>query len=1132
MPDRLYEDIERAIGLELDGRLFERCAVDLLREAYYPDLRGTPHGRDAGMDGISGPDNDPEFILVATTSNDFPRNLRSSEQRYVDAGGPCRTVVFATTRKVTGDRRLRLRDELKCRWRVQLLAVHDQGDFIHLLYHDPQWRRDLLNVAGIAKALSRLPANARPILPIPLIGRDGDLERLRAVSADLVLVGKPGVGKTFLLEQLAAEDWCLFDSGWNIVDLEDAIREMRPRRIVIDDAHFDESDRISQIRRLGREMEAEFSIVAVSWPGQADVVAVNMRDAVRIEIEELEGDQIVQLVEAVGVVGPPDLQRLIVKQARGCAGLAVTLALACVAGRAYEVATGRALLEDLAGWYRRTLGNEIRHTLGVLALAGEHGATLAQVREVLGLPLPRISEVVRGMASGGTIDEVPGPPNMRMRVQPETLRYALVGEVFFSGPGALNVASAVDCLDSPSIAAIPIIGAIHRGAAASRDYLRSIVNWSDGRAAKEYALLGPVEFQTALAEAPLHKTRVAGAAYEVGIEPGLALQILMEQAVDDDRAENSTPDHPLRLVGDYLGSEKAGIQERRTAVDMARTWLSQGGDGEVGVRVLMHTVHPEMRSVSTDPGLGNTINIRESVVPLSWIDDLTQLWDEILGIVECAEDLPPAPLLEGLHYWVQPDILGFGRGPDEETVGAIRNVAARVIERLSHIFQARPGALSRLRDYAEGGELPVEVDIPEEFATLFPMRWRGREGDGELEDWEWHAHNEVARLGEALGNRAATDIAALIVDADASAAAAGINYPRHTPRLAQILAANLDEPEALLAALDERGAAPDIVLPLLDRTVDVRRPGWESALARQLDSNQNVGTAISTALRLPCGHGLKRLAVRKSAQWLSVIDALVFRDEIDDGTLALLFDAPDLPVRLQAAIALGTVRSGGRLADLPASTLARWREIIIESPADHMSLPPILEHDHQLCADWLRAWFERIRRLKGYQFLHHAVADAIAALPVDVRVALIGDIPPGVLPDMLWEPIKWLVSDDLQVAIALFDRSDIEDVHRAALFRGPSEAWMDRALLAVDRGWQPDEIVGLTLFSENVGMGEESQIMQGKIDGFASLRRGAAQPDGEQRERIIAAGIACFERMRDDAAERERQERIFGWEAG
>ena len=522
------------------------------------------------------------------------------------------------------------------------------------------------------------------------------------------------------------------------------------------------------------------------------------------------------------------------------------------------------------------------------------------------------------MASGGTIHEVSGEPNTRMRVQPETLRYALVGEVFFSGPGALNVASAVDCLDSPSIAAIPIIGAIHRGAAASRDYLRSIVDWSDGRAAKEYALLGPVEFQTALAEAPFHKTRVAGAAYEVGIEPGLALQILMEQAVDDDRAENSTPDHPLRLVGDYLGSEKAGIQERRTAVDMARTWLSQGGDGEVGVRVLMHTVHPEMRSASTDPGLGNTINIRGKCgAPVMDRRSDCNSGMKSSGSSSALKIFPPLLFSKVSTIGSTPGILGFGRDPDEETVGAIRNVAARVIERLSHIFQARPGVLSRLRDYAEGGELPVEVDIPEEFATLFPRRWRGREGDGELEDWERRAHNEVARLGEVLRNRAATDVAALIVDADAEAAAAGINAPRHTPRLAQILAANSDEPEALLAALDERRAAPDVVLPLLDRMVEVRRPGWESTLARQLDSNQNVEIAISTALRLPCSENLKRLAIRKSAQWLSLIDDLVFRDEVDDATLALLLDAPDLPVRLEAALALGTVGSGCQLADLP-----------------------------------------------------------------------------------------------------------------------------------------------------------------------------------------------------------------------
>ena len=164
-----------------------------------------------------------------------------------------------------------------------------------------------------------------------------------------------------------------------------------------------------------------------------------------------------------------------------------------------------------------------------------------------------------------------------------------------------------------------------------------------------------------------------------------------------------------------------------------------------------------------------------------------------------------------------------------------------------------------------------------------------------------------------------------------------------------------------------------------------------------------------------------------------------------------------------------------------------------------------------------------------YESLPPRVADAIAKLPADLRVALIGDIPSGVSAHMLREPIKWLVSDDLQVAIALFDRSDIEDVHRAALFRGPSEAWMDRALLALDRGWQPNEIVGLTLFSENGWSGEASHYFQGKIDEFAGLRRDTEQPDVGRRERIVAAGIAHFERMRDEAAAHERQERIFGW---
>ena len=90
---RPCESIERAFQQPLNGQLFERCAVDLLRDNCYPNLRGTPDGRDDGIDGVAGPDAELEFVLVATTAKDFAGNLRKSVKRHVGTRNPCRAVV-------------------------------------------------------------------------------------------------------------------------------------------------------------------------------------------------------------------------------------------------------------------------------------------------------------------------------------------------------------------------------------------------------------------------------------------------------------------------------------------------------------------------------------------------------------------------------------------------------------------------------------------------------------------------------------------------------------------------------------------------------------------------------------------------------------------------------------------------------------------------------------------------------------------------------------------------------------------------------------------------------------------------------------------------------------------------------
>ena len=185
MPDTLDRAIRDAIERPLDGTTFERCAVDLLREVY-PSLRPVEGGNDAGMDGVGElPDGTP-FFLVATVQRDARGNLERNVKSHIDAGGTRRAVVFATSRPITGQREVALDNHLRDRFGVRLVMIHGRADFIARLYRNAHWRRELLGVLGEARALSRYPATRRPTPEIPLVGRDEELDQLKAIEDDLV----------------------------------------------------------------------------------------------------------------------------------------------------------------------------------------------------------------------------------------------------------------------------------------------------------------------------------------------------------------------------------------------------------------------------------------------------------------------------------------------------------------------------------------------------------------------------------------------------------------------------------------------------------------------------------------------------------------------------------------------------------------------------------------------------------------------------------------------------------------------------------------------------------------------------------------------------------------------------------
>ena len=254
--------------------------------------------------------------------------------------------------------------------------------------------------------------------------------------------------------------------------------------------------------------------------------------------------------------------------------------------------------------------------------------------------------------------------------------------------------------------------------------------------------------------------------------------------------------------------------------------------------------------------------------------------------------------------------------------------------------------------------------------------------------------------------------------------------------------------------------------------------------------------------------------------------------KIRHADIPLLLEDPDPQVACAAAIALGAGAADitqwrQRFAGLPPPVLARWREIVVNSPPEDRwdrSLARILGSDRDLCIEWLRAWFGRLREHRPEAYVLGPgieVRKVIGELPADVRAKLIADLPAGAPSGAPGDAVQSLVSGDIAVAKALFGRPDIEHLHRYALAGGHEdigEAWMDLALLAMDHGWEPERIAAAVLrYGYSGWNGDESEHWRRYVEAFRRLLPAPEQPDAERRKRIADAGMARFGKLRDGA---------------
>ena len=898
--DPLYQSIEKRLGERLDPELFERCAVELLREVY-PGIVPITGGDDGGRDGaISSCAGEP-LPLVVTTSQRVLGNLTRNLNRYRRAGGSALEAVLATSQELTG-RRVRNLERRARELGFTLRNVHDQRDFTARLYRNPMWRRELLGLSGDLPALSALPDKAGSRLTMDLVGRDREMDWLRRPSGDVVVVGQPGVGKTALLEELAREGGGLFPiltwtgsamavTSGDMRRIADAYRVQRPPRIFVDDAHLREALTRS-LARLRDEIGAEFAIVATTWPSHEDEVRRDLLCPLErvLQVGGLDRSDAESIVRQVQAGFPEDLVGEILNQSvdnrpvddpreaeyhsggHVRPGLAVTLARYASQGDLADLATGRLLLSEVrkdAG----LAGSQLDH-LAAFALGGSAGMRLTMAAQALDTPATTVRQSLRQVSGTGIVRDIRGGA---AAIHPGHLRHALLRRTFFSGASSLPLEPAIDGVEDAVPCTETLIGVAGRVGRVLDDDVREGLHArirtrledheqaGVGRSLWEsYALTGEDAVGWILDEHPDRTTSIPGTALRHA--PSRFLGGLVSRTLND-------PDEAEALIDSIRAWVLAGLPgkdaaERRESLVGELGAHARSLDSRPASRKAIAELLAAAFSLSFQRWRGDPIEVTDFTITLGSLPavdvrKIAELWPLALPVLRELGRVGVSCAREVIRGWLSgPGVLN----ELPETKATAREEVRRMLPGVLDLAGNEPGILLWAHRLAHRHGLDAELpDIGDPvLPRLFPdPRWPRDRSDG-LRELRERLRRESPPEDRPEGgldaiagdfarewqHEAPKDVTARLSHYERQRQLMGHSYPNVLRRIPMLLAQDVDDPGAWLQELVDANAPAEWVHPFLEAAIVMSgsaSPAWKAIAA----SSRYSWLSIDIGLRHP-----------------------------------------------------------------------------------------------------------------------------------------------------------------------------------------------------------------------------------------------------------------------------------------
>ena len=1113
-----------ALAGDLDGKgtLFEECVCDLLRDDF-PGLFPIRGGSDGGMDG-GIPDGQGEaYPLICTTAQNVLRNLRGSLDSYLKNGGLRRKAVLATSQHLTPIKRKNLKKEARNKGFI-LTGTYDRRAMRDRLWHSPIWCSKLLDLPGRIPALSPVPRSNRPHPELQRIGRENDLRWLKETPGDLLLIGQPGSGKTYLLRQLVREDLALFLVDSDRDKIAGALREEAPKCIILDDAHLRLED-AEILRHLREQLRVEpqaksFTIIATCWPDREDEVRDALGQLPKEQTHRLElmiRSELLDIIEQLGPHWPERLKKLIIEQSANKPGIAVTLSWLCLRGDWRDVIRGDALWSTLGPSFTRLVGRKAADFLAVLSLGGDGGMTSAVAREFLEWSKNEIRKTVFALDSGGVLHAL---TERRLAVEPAGLRPALIKQIFFQGPEPLDWRELLERVPNRDLAILEIVRAVHSGAEMADEELRNLVQqsaypetWRGVAALKSHTLW-------ALENNPAGMLHLIDEVFYH--EPMIALEILIQAAEGDTRPLHSNPNHPLRRIQTWLEEPLQDIQavlERRIMTIVVVTGnLKKNKYREVSTHAGCLALSPQLMGTAKSAD-DNQFIITSGLISTEGLSSLWCLWQKFLPeIGEISRDIWPH-LRALIHHWM----FLRSRHATEAYRNLTQDFALGMLIEIADISNDSQGLLLDIKRMTSRLGTDLNLDIDPIFEILFETETRP-----DLEKWR-HREKRIRAIAEAWTTEKTPDQTVEIL-VEFAYQGQWLKKPMRDwiGLFCEFFAESTESANLWLESLLNRKVPANLLRPFVERVVTDQNEGWVELITRCLASPELAGPGVwAVAALVDPPKDLLIAALDNAASFAPQLSARCLRGELPVATASTLLSNPDpdLAITIAHSEWRAAPRDGFRkdLEEAGRSAILRSADPEnIERWEHDPYLGDVLYGEPDLAMGWLERVLSQDRLVCPFApDDHDVISKAISALNAQQRISLLQKTRSN---PNLYGIVPRLVGDDPEVYRCLLAREELIEYRDYPLQGIPSEGWTQLAKVALEAGLNPREIAEATFLGLQTFWGSAAAHHAQWEQAFSDL----VEHSDEGIRKIARHGLAVARAEVQEARKEEHQKALYG----